>query len=288
MDLKQLIYFKTIVEQGTILAAAKTLHMAQPPLSIKLKELEEELGVTLLYRHPRKVELTKEGRHFYKRTLQILELCNETKKEVKDLSQYQKIHIGVTSSNGGIFLQAEFDDFIQNHPNLIYEIHEGNTYELIDLIKSHQIDLAFIRTPFDSTDLNYYALKKEPMIAVGSKEYLQNVKEITIVDLENYPLSIYRRYQHLLNECFMNHHITMNTRYINDDCRTALLWANQNRSIAIVPYSALNLKVISPDLCIVPIKQEELETSTVLIWHQHNKLPSLIEELIQHYQKELL
>ena len=59
MDLKQLIYFKTIVEQGTILAAAKTLHMAQPPLSIKLKELEEELGVTLLYRHPRKVELTK-------------------------------------------------------------------------------------------------------------------------------------------------------------------------------------------------------------------------------------
>ena len=285
MDLKQLIYFKTIVEQGTILSAAKALHMAQPPLSIKLKELEEELGVTLLYRHPRKVELTKEGRHFYKRTLQILELCDETKKEVKDLSQYQKIHIGVTSSNGGVFLQPEFDAFIQDHPHLIYEIHEGNTYELIDLIKSHQIDLAFIRSPFDSTDLNYYALDKEPMIVVGSKEYLQDFQEITIEDLEHFPLSIYRRYQHLISECFMNHHVKMDVRYINDDCRTALLWANQNRSIAIVPYSALNLKVISPDLCIIPIKQEELETSPVIIWHQHNKLPPLIEELIHYYKK---
>ena len=39
-----MIYFKTIVEEGTISKAAKTLHMAQPPLSIQLKQLEEELG----------------------------------------------------------------------------------------------------------------------------------------------------------------------------------------------------------------------------------------------------
>ena len=48
MDMKQMLYFKTIVEEGTISKAAKHLHMAQPPLSMQLKQLEEELGVQLL------------------------------------------------------------------------------------------------------------------------------------------------------------------------------------------------------------------------------------------------
>jgi DNA-binding transcriptional LysR family regulator len=48
MDIRQMKYFKTIVEEGTISKAAQVLHMAQPPLSIQLKQLEEELGITLL------------------------------------------------------------------------------------------------------------------------------------------------------------------------------------------------------------------------------------------------
>ena len=45
MDIRQMKYFKTIVEEGTISKAAKKLHMAQPPLSMQLKQLEEELGI---------------------------------------------------------------------------------------------------------------------------------------------------------------------------------------------------------------------------------------------------
>ena len=48
MDIRQMKYFKTIVEEGTISKAAKKLHMAQPPLSIQLKHLEEELSLILL------------------------------------------------------------------------------------------------------------------------------------------------------------------------------------------------------------------------------------------------
>ena len=55
MDIRQMKYFKTIVEEGTISKAAQVLHMAQPPLSIQLKQLEEEIG----YYFVRKEEINK-------------------------------------------------------------------------------------------------------------------------------------------------------------------------------------------------------------------------------------
>ena len=58
MDIRQLTYFLTIAEEGQITAAARRLHMAQPPLSQQMKNLEAELGVQLFKRGPRQVQLT--------------------------------------------------------------------------------------------------------------------------------------------------------------------------------------------------------------------------------------
>ena len=58
MEIRQLIYFKTIVEQGTISKAAQVLHMAQPPLSMQLKQLEDELETQLIERGHRQITLT--------------------------------------------------------------------------------------------------------------------------------------------------------------------------------------------------------------------------------------
>ncbi|MCM2676392.1 LysR family transcriptional regulator [Alkalicoccobacillus plakortidis] len=59
MDIKQLRYFKEIVEQGNISAAAEKLYMSQPPLSQQLRSLEQELDTLLFHRHGRRLELTE-------------------------------------------------------------------------------------------------------------------------------------------------------------------------------------------------------------------------------------
>ena len=112
MDIKQMIYFKTIVEEGTISKAAQVLHMAQPPLSTQLKQLEDELGVQLLKRGHRKVELTQAGKLFYKRSLQILTLSEMTLHEMKE-TQNEIIRIGITSSNSGLIEKIQ-DYLIRN------------------------------------------------------------------------------------------------------------------------------------------------------------------------------
>ena len=62
MEMKQLQYFRAIVDAGTISGAAKALHMTQPPLSYQIKMLEEELQVQLFFRGTKKITLTEAGK----------------------------------------------------------------------------------------------------------------------------------------------------------------------------------------------------------------------------------
>lgn len=72
MDVRSLTCFLTVAEEGSISRAAERLHMSQPPLSVRIQTLERELGVALLTRHGRGVELTDAGRLLVERSRRIL------------------------------------------------------------------------------------------------------------------------------------------------------------------------------------------------------------------------
>ena len=87
MDLKQLQYFVAIAEAGSITAAAKKLHLSQPPLSMQLKLLEEEMGTLLIERGPRSVTLTDAGRLLYRHAKQILTMADNALHDLADFNQ---------------------------------------------------------------------------------------------------------------------------------------------------------------------------------------------------------
>ena len=81
MELKQLEYFRAIVDAGTISGAARDLHMTQPPLSYQMKMLEEELQVPLFLRGTKKITLTEAGKTLYEQGGNLLMLSDLTKRE---------------------------------------------------------------------------------------------------------------------------------------------------------------------------------------------------------------
>ena len=103
MNLRQLEYFMAIAEEHQITAAARRLHITQPPLSYELSSLERELGVKLIERGPRSAELTEAGQLLYARAERILSLTSAATREVKSFGQGTSgtLSVGIISSAGG-------------------------------------------------------------------------------------------------------------------------------------------------------------------------------------------
>ncbi|SEN46233.1 DNA-binding transcriptional regulator, LysR family [Amphibacillus marinus] len=244
MNIRQLQYFIAIVEQGTILAAANYLGISQPPLSAQLKQLETTLQVKLINRGARKITLTEAGRVLYKRANAIISLANTTIHELTHFQdgQTQTLRLGIISSVGSSLFDHRLQQFCYSHPHIVFDIHEGNTYELLEKLDQDQIDLAIVRSPFQTDGYDCQTLAPEPMVAVATSNFLKNEPEyISVSALQNKPLIYYRRMEHVIISSFLKKEIEPITRCICDDARTALSWAKAGIGIAIVPNSIASL-----------------------------------------------
>ncbi|MBC3797670.1 LysR family transcriptional regulator [Acetobacterium tundrae] len=286
MDIKQLKYFLAIAEEGQITSAAKKLNMAQPPLSHQLKLLEEELGVKLFERGPRHVQLTDSGKILMNRAHQILELTNSVVKEVTDLSNGLQgtLSIGTVSSSGATLLNERMSEFHKQYDNIKFEIFEGNTFTLIDLLNKGIIEVGIVRTPFNALNFECKYAKTEPMIAAIPKEmnWESNNMTLSIRELKNKPLIIYRRFEQLICDTCMEHGFAPEIFCKCDDARTALLWANAGTGIAIIPKSAFELAANS-NLVVKEIKSEKLKTKIAAIWVKDRYISPLASNFIKSF-----
>ncbi|MCD8249415.1 MAG: LysR family transcriptional regulator, partial [Lachnospiraceae bacterium] len=237
MDLKQLSYFTAVVEEGTISAAARRLHLTQPPLSAQMKALEEEAGCVLFERGSRQIRLTAAGQMLYGRAQKMLELADIT---VRELQDYQEgtggvLRLGVVSSIGSSFLTGAVRSFCTEHPQINFELTEGNTYQLLDKLSSGLIELAIVRTPFSGQGLSSVLLLEEPLLAAGRQQYFPAKDSLTLADLKDTPLILYRRWEPILSESFRNAGFLPRIFCKNDDARTSAAWADAGLGVTILP-----------------------------------------------------
>jgi len=286
MDIKQLTYFITIVEEGNITRAANKLHMAQPPLSNQLKLLEDELGTKLLERGARKVKLTDSGTILYKRAKNILEITKATAIEIEEFGKGVQgtLRLGTISSSGTVLLSNRVIDFNKKYPNIKFEIHEGNTYEVLEMINSGIIEVGIVRTPFNSQNLECLFLGSEPMIAVMNKDYdfTNDSDEILLKDLKDIPLIMYRRFEKILLSEFQKLDFEPNIFCMNDDVRTTMLWARAGLGIGIVPKAAVDLESMN-DIKYKIINQDSLKTKIAAIWVKERYLSIAAKRFLEFF-----
>ncbi|AAK80349.1 DNA-binding transcriptional LysR family regulator [Clostridium acetobutylicum] len=284
MDIKQLKYFYTIAEEGKITTAAKKLHIAQPPLSYQLKNLETELGVKLVERGSRNIKLTDAGLMLYNRAKQILNLTQTTIDELNDFKNgtHGTLSIGTVSSSGWSLVNNILIKFHKKYPLINFEIHEGNTYELLEILKRGIIEFAIVRTPFNSYGLNCIYLPKEPMVAVMREDFNYSLSNTTkISELKDKPLIFYRRFEKLIYEACENSNFRPKVFCKNDDARTTLLWASAGFGIAIVPKSVVSLG--NSNLIYKKIEDASLSTQLAAIWPKNNYISSSAKNFFEMF-----
>ena len=283
MDLKQLNYFLTVVNEQQITAAAKKLHMAQPPLSQQMKLLEEELGTQLFKRGPHRIALTDAGRLLARRAQQLLDMADSTTREIADLCQGLRgtLSIGTISSSGSILLSPGLQTFHEEFRDVHFEIHDANTYQLIELLEQGIIEIGIVRTPFNASQFHCEYLSSEPMaVAMTSQlDWCPDRTSIQLAELAKRPLIVYRRFNQLLADAFTAKSIQPEIYCRNDDARTTVLWANAGLGIALAPLSAMKLAA-HENLHIKTITEPSLETKIAVIWRRDTYLSHIGQKFL--------
>lgn len=244
MDIRQLSYFVAVADKGTVIAAAVALHMSQPPLSAQIKSLEQELGCKLFDRNARRMHLTDAGRTLYERACGILDLCTSAKNEMADLKTGTAgtLRLGVASSVVSTVFPAWLDRFCASRGRLRFELYEADTYRLLDKIRSNQIELAVVRTPFSAPDLNCVHFRNEPLCAVGQRKFFGGSSDgpIGLSALAGVPLLFYRRWEVVLTDLFRQNGFRPKVFCVSDDARTTVRLAEGGFGAGLVPQSAVS------------------------------------------------
>ncbi|WP_410496097.1 LysR family transcriptional regulator [Cellulosilyticum sp. ST5] len=284
MDFKQLTYLVSTVQEGNISKAAEKLNISQPPLSTKLKELENELGVILFERGSRKIELTQAGRIFYARATSILEQMAIAKKELEDYNSGKigTLRLGIISSIGSTLINEWLICFHQAYPEIRFNIFEGNTYEQLERLRNNLIEAAIVRTPFSATDLECTILRQERVYAVGHVHYFENLPNpsVSLTEICTKPLILYRRWEKIFQEIAHENSLNPFIFCMNDDARTTASMANSGLGIGIIPESALPLL---SDLNMEKrvISDEELESDICLLRNPNSYLSTVMDLFYQ-------
>lgn len=273
MDLRSLMYFRAIAEEGSISAAARKLHLSQPPLSYQLRLLEEELGVPLFVRGPRHAVLTDAGALLYKRSESILQLVGSAKEEVRRAGRTSMLHLGISPSAvsaAAPYLKAAAD----GDPSLSFDIHDGSSYALRGLLENRIIEAAVLRTPLSLRGFAVKTLKKERLCVVSTREFLKERDTVTLGELSRLPLILSERYQKECRAAFDRAGLSPTVRCTCEDTRTAERLALSGLGAALLPQS-LRPQEKTNGAASADLADAALETDILIAWRQEEVSPAL-------------
>ena len=195
MDLKRMRYFCTIAEQGQVSRAARVLHMAQPPLSQRLRELEEELGTPLFERKGRSLALTEAGAVFYRRARDILRAVEATREEVMRAASRAgpELRIGVSPTCRRLWL-TRFPALQRAFPSHRLGVVVADSSYLEQLLRAGQLDVAFMLPPQQTDNMLVHALLASRTVAVAPRRLLAPaLQTLSLAELARHPLLLLRR-----------------------------------------------------------------------------------------------
>lgn len=195
MDLRTLNYFTVVARELNFTRAAEALCMSQPPLSNAIRQLEEELGVTLFLRGKRSLTLTDAGALLLRRSAQLLDLAAKTKDELTDFGRDLSGTLFIDTVEGrSAFITARLiSGFCEEFPGVRYELWNGSSDDVIERLHRGLADLAVIAAPYDTERLEGLPVGSEDWVAMMSTDHPLAKAEgdsLPLAALATYPLCI--------------------------------------------------------------------------------------------------
>lgn len=200
MDLRQFRYFVAVAEERHFGRAAERLHMAQPPLSTAIRQLEGELGVALFHRTTRRVDLTDAGRAYLERVRGILGEVDEAAHHARQVAAGAVGHLtlGCVGSATYSLLPTLSRHLATELPGIDFSFRgEMLAPDQVEALRSGAIDVALLRPPVADPSLAVHVLRRDRLVvALPAEHPLADRTEVRAADLAGLDLIVHSADRH--------------------------------------------------------------------------------------------
>jgi DNA-binding transcriptional LysR family regulator len=281
MELRHLRYFRMVATELHFGKAAEKLHIAQPPLSKQIQQLEIELGFELFTRTKRSVALTPAGAVFlvevegiFKNLDRAIDIGRKTSR-----GELGQISIGFVGSATYNILPVMLQQFRDLYPHVQIELHELTTDRQLIWLREGKIDLGLIRPPIIDSDVTVEIVFEEPLIvALPVNHQLADVELIDLSLLATEPFILFPRqlapglYDPIITICRAAGFSPM----VVQECiqiQTIISLVSANMGVSIVPKSTQDIQ--RQGVIYKPILDDTPVASIALIWRTNDDSPTV-------------
>lgn len=192
LDLRLVSSFLTIVDEGTISAAAERLHLSQPALSRQLKLLEKQVGRQLLIRSNKTIALTEAGALLRDRARPLLNMATETSRELRsaDAEIAGEIRVGAAESRGFRVVAQVAARLKSEHPGVRLSVHSGGGRRVEDGLMTGEFSFGLFIEPWDLSRYNTIQLPQADRwgVLVRSDSDLASREHVALSELSDRPV----------------------------------------------------------------------------------------------------
>ncbi|MDB6036352.1 MAG: Transcriptional regulator, LysR family [Verrucomicrobiales bacterium] len=281
MELRHLRYFVAVAEELSFRRAAERLHLAQPPLSAQIKDLESGLGVRLLERTTRSVELTQAGRVFLEEARAVLSASAQAERRARDAQQgvVGTLRLGVIAPTANAWLASILRRFRQAFPGVVFSIFDLTSTEQLRRLHDNEIDAGLLRPPIGYPELEYeFVEESSQVLALASDHPLAKKRRIDWKDFhEQGMVLMHPTVQHGYYDAFLaacaKAGSTPFVAQLANDIQTKMWLISAGFGIA--PTTATLAEVKRPGLIFRPLPPGLPPVRTVLTWRRSDTSPVL-------------
>lgn len=286
MDEHRLKCFVAVYEAGSVSAAALRLHMTQPPLSILLRKLEHELGVTLFDRSGHRLAPTPTGDVFYLRAKNMLAQMQGLRRELRETEQGARgiAHLGCATA-ASLFLMPDVVAQIQAEQlNITVHVQEGETGHLLQCLRERSLDLVIARSQYSAPDLETHTLMEESLhVALPPMHPLARLPSVPIAALRHERFLLHRSplgtgiSDQVLKAC-QDAGFQPKVVYWGGETLPMLLMAQKGLGVAFAPQRFATLSLPGCP-ALKPLEGLQLGTQLHMIWPSQHPLSPTAERI---------
>ncbi len=275
MDFASLQIFKTVVEEGGIIAAARKLHRVQSSVTVRIKQLEASLGVELFIREKRRLKLSPAGEIFLDYVEQLLRLSDQARQAVLGDSPQGVLRIGTLESTAASRLPPLLSHYHEKYPAVRVELATNTTDALVEGVIGRQFEAAFVAGRAEATGLQALAAFDEELVIAAPRSHpeigcAQDVRTDTII---SFPAGC--AYRRLLQSWLADGDVAPEKVLELSSYHAIVACVASGTGIAIVPRSVLDTVRVSESIAVYPVSEEPVHLKTYLVWRKGETSPAL-------------